>query len=137
MEPVTASASPLVLLLAWSVVLLVAHVLLQGMLATKELGTEWNAGPRDEGKQPESKLAGRAARASSNFRETYPAFVALAAGLLFIGETSGLGLVGAIVWFVGRIVYYPLYLAGIPYIRSLVWLGAMAGLGLMFLALAF
>ncbi|MFN3501357.1 MAPEG family protein [Allorhizobium sp. NPDC080224] len=137
MEPVTASASPLVLLLAWSVVLLVAHVLLQGMLATKELGTEWNAGPRDEGKQPESKLAGRAARASSNFRETYPAFVALAAGLLFIGETSGLGLIGAIVWFVGRIVYYPLYLAGIPYIRSLVWLGAMAGLGLMFLALAF
>jgi len=137
MEPVSASASPLTLLLAWSVVLLVAHVLLQGMLATRELGTEWNAGPRDEGKQPESKLAGRAARASSNFRETYPAFVALAAGLLFTGETSGLGLIGAIVWFVGRIVYYPLYLAGIPYIRSLVWLGAMAGLGLLFLALAF
>ena len=137
MEPVSASASPLVLLLAWSVILLVAHVLLQGMLATKELGTEWNAGPRDENKQPESKLAGRAARASSNFRETYPAFIALAAGLLFTGEVSGLGLTGAIIWFVGRIVYYPLYLAGIPYIRSLVWLGAMAGLGLMFLALAF
>ena len=137
MEPVSASASPLVLLLAWSVVLLVAHVLLQGMLATKELGTEWNAGPRDEGKQPASKFAGRAARASSNFRETYPAFVALAAGLLFTGETSGLGLTGAIVWFVGRIVYYPLYLAGISYIRSLVWTGATAGLGLMFLALAF
>lgn len=137
MEPVSASASPLVLLLAWSVVLLVAHVLLQGMLATRELGTEWNAGPRDEGKEPESKLAGRAARASSNFRETYPAFVALAAGLLFTGETSGLGLIGAVVWFVGRIVYYLLYLAGIPYIRSLVWLAAMAGLGLMFLALAF
>ncbi|MFN3318446.1 MAG: MAPEG family protein [Allorhizobium sp.] len=137
MEPVTASASPLVLLLAWSVVLLVAHVLLQGMLATKELGTEWNAGPRDDDKQPASKLARRAARASSNFRETYPAFVALAAGLLFTGETSGIALIGAIIWFVGRIVYYPLYLAGIPYIRSLVWTGAMAGLGLMFLALAF
>ena len=137
MEPVSASASPFVLLLAWSVVLLVAHVLMQGMLATRELGTEWNAGPRDDDKQPESKLAGRAARASSNFRETYPAFVALAAGLLFTGETSGLALIGAIIWFVGRIVYYPLYLAGIPYIRSLVWTGAMAGLGLMFLALAF
>ncbi|MFN3719947.1 MAG: MAPEG family protein [Rhizobium rhizophilum] len=137
MEPVSASASPIVLLLAWSVVLLVAHVLLQGMLATKEMGQEWNAGPRDGNKQPAGKLAGRAARASSNFRETYPAFIALAAGLLFTGETSGLGLIGAIVWFVGRIVYYPLYLAGIPYIRSLVWLGTMAGLGLMFLALAF
>lgn len=137
MEPVSASASPLVLLLAWSVVLLVAHVLLQGMFATKELGTDWNAGPRDDNKQPAGKLAGRAARASSNFRETYPAFVALAAGLLFMGETAGLGLTGAIVWFIGRIAYYPLYLAGIPYIRSLVWLGSMAGLGLMFLTLAF
>lgn len=137
MEPVSASASPLVLLLAWSVVLLVAHVLLQGMLATKEFGQEWNAGPRDDNKQPAGKLAGRAARASSNFRETYPAFVALAAALLFTGEASGIGLIGAIIWFVGRIVYYPLYLAGIPYIRSLVWLGAMAGLGLMFLALVF
>ena len=136
MEPVSASASPLALLLAWSVVLLVAHVLLQGMFATKELGTEWNAGPRDGNKRPESKLAGRAVRASSNFRETYPAFIALAAGILFTGEASGLGLAGAIVWFVGRIVYYPLYLAGIPYIRSLVWLGSMAGLGLMFLSLA-
>jgi uncharacterized MAPEG superfamily protein len=137
MEPVSMSASPLVLLLGWSVVLLIAHVLLQGMLATRELGSAWNAGPRDDNKQPVGKLAGRAARASSNFRETYPAFVALAAGLLFTGETSGLGLTGAIVWFVGRIVYYPLYLAGIPYIRSLVWVGSMAGLGLMFLALVF
>lgn len=101
MEPVSASASLLVTLLAWSVVLLVAHVLVQGMMATKELGTEWNAGPRDDNKQPASKLAGRAERASSNFRETYPAFVALAAGLLFTGETSGLGLTGAVVWFVG------------------------------------
>jgi uncharacterized MAPEG superfamily protein len=137
MEPVSASASPLVLLLAWSVVLLVAHVLLQGVLATRELGSAWNAGPRDDKKQPAGKLAGRAARASSNFRETYPAFVALAAGLLFTGETAGLGLTGAIVWFVGRLVYYPLYLAGVPYIRSLVWTGSMVGLGLMFLALVF
>jgi uncharacterized MAPEG superfamily protein len=137
MEPVSASASPLVVLLAWSVVLLVAHVLLQGVLATRELGGKWNAGPRDDHKEPVGKLAGRAARASSNFRETYPAFVALAAGLLLTGETSGLGLTGAIVWFVGRLVYYPLYLGGIPYIRSLVWTGSMIGLGLMFLALAF
>ena len=137
MEPVSATASPLVLLLAWSVVLLVAHILVQGVLATKELGSAWNAGPRDGDKQPTGKFAGRAARASSNFRETYPAFVALAAGLLFTGETGGLGLTGAIVWFVGRMVYYPLYLGGIPYIRSLVWTGSIIGLGLMFLALAF
>lgn len=137
MEPAVLAASPLVLLLAWSVVLLVAHILLQGMLATKELGSEWNAGPRDDGNQPSGKYAGRAARASANFRETYPGFVALAVGLLLVGENSGLGLTGAIVWFIGRVIYYPLYLTGIPYVRSLVWLVSMAGLGLMFLVLAF
>ncbi|MBO3762469.1 MAPEG family protein [Ciceribacter sp. L1K23] len=135
MEPASVADSPLVLLLAWSVVLLLAHILLQGVLATKELGTAWNAGPRDDERQPSGKLAGRASRASANFQETYPAFVALAAGLLFTDQVDGLGLTGAVVWFVARLGYYPLYLAGVPYIRSIVWLASMAGLGLMFLEL--
>ncbi len=35
----------------------------------------------------------------------------------------------------GRIVYIPLYLAGIPYFRSFVWLISLVGLGIMLLAL--
>ncbi len=137
MEPGSLSASPFLPLIGWSVVLLVVHILLQGFTVTRELGSQWNAGPRDDGRKATGPLAGRAERASNNFRETYPAFVALALALVFKGEATGLGFYGAWLWFLCRIVYIPLYLAGIPYIRSLVWLGSLAGLGLMFAALVF
>lgn len=137
MEPGSFSASPFLPLIGWSVVLLLAHILLQGWTVTRELGSQWNAGPRDDGRKATGPLAGRAERASNNFRETYPAFVALALALVFKGEAAGLGLYGAWLWFLCRIVYIPLYLAGIPYIRSFVWLGSLVGLGLMFAALVF
>ncbi|MCX8999233.1 MAPEG family protein [Rhizobiaceae bacterium BDR2-2] len=134
MEMLPATATVFATLAAWSVVLLVAHILLQGFFATRELGSAWNAGPRDEGRKPEGVLAGRAGRASANLRETYPAFPALCLALAVTGDPSGWGLIGAYVWFAARIIYLPLYLAGIPYIRSLVWLGSLAGLAAMFLS---
>ena len=124
-------------LAAWSVALLVVHVMLQARLVTRELGREWNAGPRDEDKTPKSVIAGRAVRASANFRETYPAFVALALGLAIADPLSGWGHAGALLWFIARIIYIPLYLAGIPYIRSAVWAIAMAGLAIMFFSMLF
>ena len=114
-----------------SVVLLMFHVLLQASLAVRELGRDWNAGPRDEARALRGVLAGRAARASGNFRETYPGFVVLVLALAVSGDPSGWGLTGALVWFAARIVYIPLYLGGVPYVRSLVWLVAMAGLAIM------
>lgn len=126
-----AASSPILMLLALSVALLVFHISFQGMLATRELGSQWNAGPRDDAREPVGKLAGRAARASANYRETYPGFVALALALAVAGDPSGWGLVGAWLWFVARLVYIPLYLVGVPYIRSLVWLVALAGLAIM------
>ncbi|MGQ3210710.1 MAPEG family protein [Shinella sp.] len=131
MEAAASASSPMLVLLALSVALLVFHIGLQGMLATKELGSTWNAGPRDDAREPAGKLAGRAARASANYRETYPAFVALALALAIAGDASGWGLIGAWLWFVARLAYIPLYLAGIPYIRSIVWLVALAGLAIM------
>ena len=137
MEPGIFSASPFLPLIGWSVVLLVVHILLQGWTVTRELGSKWNAGPRDNGLKASGHLAGRAERASNNFRETYPAFVALALGLVFKGDAATLGLYGAWILFICRIIYVPLYLAGIPYIRSLVWIGSLAGLALMFFNLVF
>ena len=126
-----AASSPILVLLVLSVALLVFHVSLQGMLATRELGSRWNAGPRDDAREPAGILAGRAARASANFRETYPGFVALALAVAIANDPSGWDLIGAWLWFIARLVYIPLYLAGIPYIRSFVWVVALAGLGIM------
>jgi uncharacterized MAPEG superfamily protein len=119
-------------ILGVSVILLVVHIMLQGQTATHDRGLAWTAGPRDGAdEKPLGPLAGRAARALSNFQETYPAFIALALGLAVTGQTGGIGAVGAILWLVARLVYIPLYLLGIPYVRSLAWVAAMFGLLLM------
>ena len=123
------------ILLGWSVVLLVIALMVQGQLATRELGVGWNAGPRDGDQHPTGALAGRAQRALDNFKETYPAFIALALALAVSGRTGGLGATGALLWFVARIVYHPLYLVGVPYVRSLVWIASMVGLLLMLIRL--
>jgi uncharacterized MAPEG superfamily protein len=135
MEPDSANATHLVVLLSLSVILLLFHILLQASFATKELGRSWNAGPRDEGQQPTSVRAGRAARASKNYQETYPAFIGLLLGLAFMGDGTGLGITGAWFWLIARIVYIPLYLGGVAYIRSLAWIVSLLGLGLMMIGL--
>lgn len=137
MEPTFLAASPFLPLIGLSVLILVVHVTLQALIATKELGREWNASARDDDRKPTGKLAGRAERASANFRETYPAFIALAFGVIMAGDPSGIALIGAWLWLVCRIIYIPLYLMGIPYVRSLVWVGSMIGLLLMFFVLMF
>ena len=122
-------------LLAASTILLFAHVMTQGQTATRDRGLAWNAGARDGEQRPLGPLAGRAARALANFQETYPAFIALALGLAVTGQTGGLGATGAILWFAARIAYIPLYLLGVPYLRSIAWLLSIAGLLLMLVRL--
>ncbi|MBP2550307.1 putative MAPEG superfamily protein [Neorhizobium galegae] len=135
MDTIAPHATPYMALLVLSVVLLVFQIMLQGFLATRELGSKWNAGPRDESLKPKSVLAGRAERASANLRETYPAFVGLVLALAFYSDVSGWGLLGGWLWLLCRLAYIPLYLAGIPYIRSLVWMGSLLGLLVMIVGL--
>jgi uncharacterized MAPEG superfamily protein len=118
-------------LLAFSVILLLGQIMLQAFTMTKELGRAYNASPRDDHKQVQGVYAGRAERALRNLLETYPAFVALALLLAVTGRTGGLGAAGAILWFGARVVYVPLYLFGVPFLRSLVWAASLAGLCLM------
>lgn len=118
-------------LLGWSVVLLLAHVALQGQTMTRERGLSWGAGARDGDAKPLGPVAGRADRALRNFGETYPAFVALALALAVSGRVGGIGALGAGLWFVARLCYIPLYLLGVPNLRSLCWLASILGLLLM------
>ena len=135
MDPIAAHATPYMALLVCSVVLLIVHVMLQGFFATRELGPKWNAGPRDEGLKPKSPVAGRAERASLNYRETYPAVVALILALAFYSDARGIGLIGGWVWFLARIAYIPLYLQGIPKVRSLIWMVSLLGIAMMVVGL--
>lgn len=118
-------------LIVASVALLFVHIGAQAIAATRELGSAWNAGPRDEGAKLQGVVAGRTERALRNYLETYPAFAVLAAALVASGRIDGIGFIGGAVWLIARVVYIPLYLAGIPYWRTLVWLAGAVGLAMM------
>lgn len=124
-----------ILVLALGVALLFAHISMQGILATRELGRSWNASARDDRVHVKGIYAGRAERALKNYLETFAALIALSLALTVLNKTGGLGATGAWVWLLARVVYIPLYLMGIPYIRSAVWVLGAFGLFLMFITL--
>ncbi len=123
-------------LLGWSVVLLIVQIALQASAGVLELGLPYALTARDERKQVQGLYAGRLERALRNLLESYAAFVALALALAVTGKTGGMGALGAQVWFWARIVYLPLYIFGIPGLRTLVWTVSLIGL-LMMLARLF
>jgi uncharacterized MAPEG superfamily protein len=118
-------------LLAWSVILLLVHIIIQSMAVTRARGLVWNTGARDEANGPLPTYAGRAQRALDNYKETWPAYIALALALAVTGRTGGTASLGAWIWFVARLVYIPLYLFGVPWLRTLTYAVSLAGLILM------
>jgi uncharacterized MAPEG superfamily protein len=122
-------------LLGWSVVLLIVYIVAQGALVVPLKGMTWNAGPRDEGQPPLGAYPGRATRALENFKETYPAFIALALGLAHADKTGGAGALGAELWFAARVAYLPLYVLGVPWLRSVAFGVSLAGLAMMLVRL--
>ena len=115
-------------MLAWSAALGLAQVFLAAAFVTRQRGLAWNAGPRDAVQPPPTGVAGRLDRASKNFLETFPFFVAAVLAVIAAGVTDERTALGAQLYFWARLVYVPLYASGIPYVRSLVWGVAIAGL---------
>lgn len=87
-------------------------------------------GNRDNLPDP-TPLAGRAERAARNTLENFVLFAALALVAHAAGATSSRVTLGAEVFFWARLVYIPVYLAGITYVRTAVWAVGIVGLGLM------
>jgi len=121
--------------LAWSVVLGLVYVFFAALLATWQRGLQWNAGNRDGAASPLNPHAARADRASRNFLETFPFFVALALGVAVAKAGNEHTALGAQIYFWARAAYLPIYVIGIPYIRTLVWGVSFWGLLQMLYAL--
>ncbi|WP_432286066.1 MAPEG family protein [Aminobacter sp. BA135] len=128
-----AAASTEIWVLGWSVVLLIAHILVQALSLdlSGDFSIKYLLSSRDDGRVPKSIVSGRLIRSLNNMLETYPAFIALALALAVTGKTGELGALGAVIWIVARLVYALLYVAGIPVLRTLVWFVSIAGLVLM------
>ena len=80
-------------------------------------------------------LAGRAERAARNMLEGMLLFAALMLAAQIAGVVGPRVALGAQVFFWARLVYFPVYLAGIAYVRTAVWTVSMVGLGIIVSAL--
>lgn len=115
-------------MLAWSIALGLAQILLAATLMTHQRGLKWNTGARDAQASPLTGVAARMERASRNFLETFPFFVAAVLAVVLTQRTSPETALGAQVYFWARLAYVPLYAAGVPYLRTLVWTVSLWGL---------
>lgn len=123
------------IMLALSVVLGFLHVLASGHATTRQYGVAWNMGARDAAMSALNPLAGRLERASRNFQETFPFFLAAVVLAHLAGRHGVLTVWGSVIYLVGRVVYLPVYALGIPYLRSIVWGVATAGVVMLLIAL--
>ena len=125
---------PELMLLVWAVVLTFVQMLIAVTGATLQVGLPTLAGNR-EGLAPCTGWAGRAARAHHNMLENLVLFAALVLAAVLAGRTNGTTLLGAQLFFWARLVYAVVYLAGIPYLRTALWLVSVIGLALIFFQL--
>jgi uncharacterized MAPEG superfamily protein len=118
-------------ILAWACVLAIVHIFATIRFKTRQYGSKWNMGARDEEMPPPDPIVGRLSRAQANFFETFP--IAIAA--ILIVHAAGLEnrwtAFGAIAWLGARIVYLPLYALGVPVLRSIAFLVSLVGLALV------
>lgn len=123
-------------MLAWAIALGLVHIVLGVGLVTRDKGLKWNMGARDAGGAPVGAVSERVNRALRNFLETFPLFAAAVLAAAVAGRLDANTALGAQLYFWARVAYLPLYAAGVPYLRTLVWGVSIAGL-LMVLAALF
>jgi uncharacterized MAPEG superfamily protein len=116
------------LVLGLGAVLLLVHILLAGHYRTRQYGTAWNMGARDEAMPPLDPVPARLLRAQANFLETFPVAIVALIGVVIAGKASGLTAAAAWIWLGARVVYLPLYWSGIPKVRTLVWVVGLAAI---------
>ena len=115
-------------MLAWSVALGLVHVLVGAALTTHQRGLKWNVGARDAALPPLEGVAARVDRALRNFLETFPFFAAAVLAVVVLEWGDASTALGAQCYFWARLAYVPLYAAGVPYLRTVVWGVSLWGL---------
>lgn len=114
-------------LLVWAAILTLIQMLVAAAGAQQQVGLPVLAGNR-EGMPPLTGWAMRAQRAHVNMLESlviFAIFVLVAQATNRLDETTALG---AQIFFWGRVAYALVYLAGVPWVRTLVWAVSVVGL---------
>jgi uncharacterized MAPEG superfamily protein len=115
-------------ILAWGCVLALVHIFAAAQVRTRQYGTKWNMGARDEDLPPPRPLVGRLERAQANFFETFPVVIAAILAIEVAHLNNNLTALAAMLWLGARALYLPLYAAGVPVVRTLVFTVSFAGI---------
>ena len=115
-------------ILAWGCILGIVHIFIAVRFKTRQYGTKWNVGARDEELPPPSPVVGRLARAQANFFETFPIAAAALIIVSVADLTSWWTMLGGWLWLGARIAYLPLYAFGVPVVRTLVFITSIVGI---------
>jgi len=100
-----------------------------------QIGLKDYLGSRDADPAP-GKFRARAQRATRNMQETLQVFLALAVlSMVVPGSDAAQALLGAQIYVLARAAYLPLYLAGIPVLRSAAFIVGLAGMLILALAM--
>ena len=115
-------------ILALGAVLLFIHIFVATRFKTAQYGRTWNVSARDEVHPEPNPVSGRLMRAQANFEETFPIAIVALLGVVVAHKTSATTALGGWIWLGARAVYLPLYWAGIPVVRTIVWTVGLIGL---------
>src|SRR3954452_20307750 len=116
---------------ALGAVLLFVHIFTATRFKTAQYGRMWNVGARDEALPAPNPMAGRTMRAQANFQETFPIAIVALLGVVLANRTSATTALGGWIWLGARVPYLPLYAAGVPVGRTIVWAVGVAGLAMV------
>ncbi|MEM7270077.1 MAG: MAPEG family protein [Pseudomonadota bacterium] len=112
--------TPELTVLALAGLLQVVQFALMAVPVNIQLGTRYTASSREEQLQP-TGAPGRLFRAMNNHFEGLILF-GIAVVVVVLGEkTSAFTAACAWAYLIARVLYVPVYAAGIPYLRSLIW----------------
>lgn len=120
--------------LVWAVLLTFVQMLVAVTGATLQVGLPALAGNR-EGLASCTGWGGRAWRAHHNMLENLVLFASLVLVAVVAGKTNSATLLGAQLFFWARLAYAVVYVAGIAWLRTGVWLVSVIGLAIIFLQL--
>lgn len=123
--------SPDLRLLLWTLALTFVEVIVAVLAAQTQVGLGMLAGNRD-GLPPLTGFAGRTRRAHRNMLESLPLFIALVLIAQIAGKTSPATLLGAQLFFWGRLAHWLIYIIGIPWLRTIAWVVSVIGLIMIF-----
>ena len=124
--------TPELMYLVWSAALTFVLVLIAVSGATLQYGLPKLAGNRED--LPEmTGWAGRAQRAHLNMLESLILFAVLVLVAQIAGVHNSMTLLGAQLFFWGRVAHAIVYIAGIPWLRTAAWGVSVVGLILIFL----